>query len=289
MFRTAAAFLVAAVLTAALSCRFSPGMHAAPPIDRHALVTRHNPTLRQFDIEAPLSLGNGEFAFTADITGLQSFAEAYDQTIPLGTLSQWGCHTAPNPNSWSIEKFRFTEFASHGRQVGYADIPNNERTPEINWLRGNPHRLHLGRIGFRLAKSDGRQAKAQDLTGIEQTLDLWQGLLISRFTLNQQPVEVHTVVHPNLNLIAARIISPALGSGNIAIQISFPYGTGTMTAADWSKPDAHQTQWTPAQPGAGQFTRRLDHDVYYVAKVNSILRCTGGTRSTSPFGTASSF
>ena len=31
-------------------------------LDRRALVTRHNPTLRVFDPRAPLSVGNGEFA-----------------------------------------------------------------------------------------------------------------------------------------------------------------------------------------------------------------------------------
>ena len=34
-------------------------------INRHALVTRHNIFLRQFDVENPLTVGNGEFAFTA--------------------------------------------------------------------------------------------------------------------------------------------------------------------------------------------------------------------------------
>jgi hypothetical protein len=37
----------------------------------------------------PLSVGNGEFAFTADITGLQTFAEEYGRGMPLGTMAQW--------------------------------------------------------------------------------------------------------------------------------------------------------------------------------------------------------
>src|SRR6185503_2025774 len=37
------------------------------PIDRQALVSRHDPVLRELDVEAPLSVGNGEFEFTADI------------------------------------------------------------------------------------------------------------------------------------------------------------------------------------------------------------------------------
>ena len=46
-------------------------------IDRHALVTRHNVVLTKLDVENPLQVGNGEFAFTADISGLQTFAEAF--------------------------------------------------------------------------------------------------------------------------------------------------------------------------------------------------------------------
>ena len=91
------ATLVLAGVFALSSAALEPPWAGPAPIDRHALVTRHNVELTRFDPESPLSVGNGEFAFTADVTGLQTFPEAYDQTIPLGTLSQWGWHTAPNP------------------------------------------------------------------------------------------------------------------------------------------------------------------------------------------------
>src|SRR5215471_8444911 len=67
------------------------------PMDRAALVRRHSPVLRQFDPLSPLSVGNGEFAFTADVTGLQTFPESYEQATPLCTMSQWGWHRAPLP------------------------------------------------------------------------------------------------------------------------------------------------------------------------------------------------
>ncbi|HEV8485143.1 MAG TPA: hypothetical protein VGV87_16490, partial [Blastocatellia bacterium] len=62
-------------------------------IDRQALVDRHSPLLRRLDPLSPLSVGNGEFAFTADITGLQTFPREYESAMPLCTLSQWGWHT----------------------------------------------------------------------------------------------------------------------------------------------------------------------------------------------------
>ena len=232
-------------------------------IDRHALVSRHDPVLTRLDPESPLTVGNGEFAFTVDVTGLQTFAESYEQTIPLGTLSQWGWHTWPNPNRWSIDTFGFKPFDSHGRMVGYADIPG-ERTPEINWLRANPHRLHLGQIGFRLTRADGSAARRADLTDIRQTLDLWNGVIVSHFRLDGQPVDVQTVCHPTLDAIAVRVQSPLVASGRVRIELRFPYGTGQTTAADWSKPDAHRTVLTQPRPNEARLVRTLDADTYGV-------------------------
>ena len=232
-----------------------------PPIDRHALVSRHNVSLTRFDPESPLSVGNGEFAFTVDVTGLQTFADAFEKTIPLGTLSQWGWHTFPNPGKWTIDRFAFKEFDSHGRKVGYADIPG-ERTPEINWLRGNPHRLHLGRVGFRLTRADGSAATPADLQDIRQTLDLWNGIITSHFSLDGQAVDVETAGHPALDGVSVRVVSPLVRSGRLAIEIRFPYGTGQVTTADWSRPDAHQTALTRPGEREARFARTLDADRY---------------------------
>ena len=57
-------------------------------LDREAIVKRHNPVLRAPDITSALQVGNGEFAFSADITGLQTFSAAYEEGMPLGTMAQ---------------------------------------------------------------------------------------------------------------------------------------------------------------------------------------------------------
>ena len=234
------------------------------PIDRRALVTRHAVELLRLDPESPLSVGNGEFAFTVDATGLQTFPEAYEQTIPLGTLSQWGWHTFPNPEGWAIDRFGFTTFSSHGRAVGYADIPG-ERTPEIEWLRANPHRLHLGRIGFKLTRDDGARAAPADLTDVRQTLDLWNGAIRSRFRLGGEAVDVETIAHPSRDAISVRVVSPLLRTGQVSIELRFPYGTGQTTAADWTKPGAHRTVVSQPRPGEARFERTLDADAYHVS------------------------
>ena len=56
-------------------------------IDRRALVKRHN--IEWNDLHGQIPLGNGEFCFNADATGLQTFGGS--------TLAHWGWHSAPLP------------------------------------------------------------------------------------------------------------------------------------------------------------------------------------------------
>jgi hypothetical protein len=250
-----------------LMALWGAGAHClySEPIDRQALVTRHNPELRAFDSWNPMSVGNGDFAFTADATGLQTFAGSFTNTIPLSTLSQWGWHSFPNPKGWSIEKYHFTEFNASGRKVPYADVSRSHQNAEATWLRDNPHRLDLGEIGFVLTKADGSAAHAIDLTGVDQKLELWNGILLSKFFLEGQPVEVQTVCHPERDLIAVRVVSPLLHSGRVRIALCFPYGTAAAATADWTKPMAHETRFRPTGPESCQFDRQLDADAYHVA------------------------
>lgn len=224
--------------------------------------------ITNFDSANPLSVGNGQFCFTVDATGLQTFPEAFTNTTPLGTLSDWGWHTAPNPNAWDVDKFQFKQFPDlNGRMVPYCDVPGNNRTPEIKWLRANPHRLHLGQIGLVLKHADGSLATTNDLKNINQKLDLWNGEIVSRFTFDGEPVEVRTVCNPDQDSVAVRLKSPLLKLRRLAFLIKFPYGTGETVTADWNKPDAHETRvmQLPQQPHKAVFKRKLDNDEYFVA------------------------
>ena len=257
-------------LSVVVSAGFGIAASAQQAIDRRALVDRHAPVLRGFDTGSPLSVGNGEFAFTVDATGLQTFAEAYDEGVPLGTLSQWAWHTDPNPNGYSIDRFRLTPFESHGRQIPYADAPGDQRTPEVEWLRRNPHRLHLGRIGFLLRLKDGREATAEDVKDVEQRLELWDGTLLTRFRLDGEEVMVETLCHPTRDAIGVRVVSPLVGRGQIGIRLRFPYGSGEKTAADWTRPQAHQTKLVRSTSRNALFERELDHDRYRVSLAWSV-------------------
>ena len=52
-------------------------------IDREALVKRHNVVQTRVDRLSALSVGNGRFCCTVDITGMQTFPEYYRKGIPL--------------------------------------------------------------------------------------------------------------------------------------------------------------------------------------------------------------
>jgi protein-glucosylgalactosylhydroxylysine glucosidase len=227
--------------------------HAAGAIDRRALVTRHNPVLRKWDPLAPLSVGNGELAFTADLTGLQTFPDFYDTAMPLCTQSQWGWHSFPGRPDGELA---LTPFDTHGRPVGYPTSPGEQRDL-FQWLRENPHRLHLGRIGLTL--SDRSQIAAP-----EQTLDLWTGRMTSRFRVRDFAVEVETCCHPTLDLIAVRIRSRLLEDGAFGAVIDFPYGSPAMNAADWKQPERHTTTVLDSGANRTDLARRLDDDAYAV-------------------------
>ena len=248
-----------------------PAAAAADPIDRRSLVRRHNPTLTQLDPRSPLSVGNGEFAFTADITGLQSFPESYESGMPLCTQSQWGWHSAPMPDGLASAQLRLEDFDTYGRPVGYATSSKGQE-PLFNWLRENPHRLNLGRISLLL---DGLPLRREDVAEVHQTLDLWTGLLDSTFRLRGQPVHLQTCCHPFRDCLAITVESP---SQSLSIALDFPYGSSAMNASDWTQPGRHETQATSTnEPRTTTLSRRLDDDRYLVR-----LHWTGDTRAELP-------
>jgi hypothetical protein len=243
-------------------------------IDRQALVSRHNITLDRADPLTPLSVGNGRFAFTAGITGLQTFDKFYQQGIALCTQSEWGWHTSPNPKGYRMTDV-LENYCVAGRKVPYVSDGNYPRgySPAATWLRANPHRLDLSRIGFNLTKSDSAPANIEDLNDTSQTLDLWNGLLSSRFEFEGRPVKVTTVCHPERDVLAVRIESSLLAEGRIAVSLAFPYGREDWgDAADWDHPDRHKTRHQ-IMGGWAELTRILDADRYYVR-----VACSGGGR-----------
>ena len=241
-------------------CLMTSMAFSAQKIDRFAWVNRHNVKINAIHAFSPLSVGNGAFAFTADVTGLQTFPEAYADGIPLATMAEWGWHSFPNTNGYILAD-TLVLVDTYGRPVSYN---RNQKSPAGSFLRANPHQITLGLIGLELIKQDGSPAVSEDITAIDQTLDLWKGLLISRFTLEGQPVTVQTCVHPQQDQVAVHIQSPLIEAGRLKVRLRFPYAAGTWgrDPADWSCPEKHQTTMTVQSPTQVMFKRVMDKKTY---------------------------
>lgn len=215
----------------------SPG----PPIDRRALVARHHPVVERVDPEASLTVGNGRFAFTADVTGLQTLADhSYRHGVPTETLARWAWHSEPNPRGYTLADANRPYTEADGRTVAY---PTDGASDAGLWLRRNPHDLPLGQIAF---ETDGPAPLGpEDIRDPRQTLDLWRGVIDSRFTLGGEAVRVTTVAHPDVDLVAVRVESALLADGRLRVRLAFPRGhdlaVKNTPALDWSAPNAHRT------------------------------------------------
>jgi hypothetical protein len=244
---------------------FEIPLHAGA-INRFDLVTRHNPRLETVDFMSPFSLGNGEFAFTADVTGLQSFPEDYyNGGMPTEILSNWAWHSTPNPGHYRLEDaFEFID--THGKKIGYPTIQNSAAG---KWLRANPHRLPLGRVGFRFTKRDGKTARLEDIRDIHQKLDLWTGILESAYTVDGEFVRVLTSCHPGQDLIAVRVESPLVAEGRLSVELAFAYtydlAVKNKPALDWSHPEAHASRTVLQKPGRAVIERTIDSSFYSVS------------------------
>ena len=229
-------------------------------IDRKAVVSRHKVVLDKPELNSPLQVGNGEFAFGVDITGLQTFA-------PFNTMSQWGWHMFATPAGQRPQDFRGAEWDTHGRDVCYP--APSARQPELGqWLYSNPQRLNLGRIGLLLQLANGKEASVSDLTDVRQELDLWTGIITSHFSLEGVPVAVETCCHPTIDLISVKIKSAFVGAGRLKVQIEFPYADSREFAnfvGDWNRHDAHTTELYQPSPGRADFARTVDTARYHVS------------------------
>jgi len=221
---------------------------AASAINRHALVERHNPVVRAVDPDSPLIVGNGNFAFGCDITGLQTFADHYQRWgVPVETLSRWAWVTDENPENHTLAAASREFTLADGRVLPF---PTLASTPAGDWLRKNPRDLPLAQLGLAYTTRDGRPLAPEDIQEPEQTLDLWTGIVTSRFKIEGTPVEVTTACHPDRDTIAVRIVSPLVASGKLTARLAFPRGHDVSVkntpGLDWSQPETHETaQNTP--------------------------------------------
>ncbi|MEI9919894.1 MAG: hypothetical protein WDO14_14005 [Bacteroidota bacterium] len=235
-------------------------------IDRLSLVTRHNVVITKPDTLGSLSVGNGEFAFTVDVSGLQTFPDVYENGISLGTQAQWAWHAFPNTNKFKLSDVAKTFASCDDTKAPYAVQASEGRAGDAtNYLRSNPHRLHLAQVGLIITKANGQTATINDLTNIDQQLDLWRGKIESKYEIDGKPVKVTLLSLQDDDGIVAKIESPLLKSGNIKPVIRFPYAKDCHTCPgyDWNSPDKHTTTVDSTDTNFAIVSRVVDSTRYF--------------------------
>lgn len=196
----------------------------AQKIDRRAVVERHIIKLNHVDTLGSLSVGNGHFAFTVDVTGLQSFPLEYSKGIPLGTQADWGWHAFPNTSNFQrSETYRDVLYA--GRMVSYAlqGHQNARKDSATEYYRQNPHRIHLGHWGFRIYSKTGKLLGLTDLNSIDQRLNPYTGEIHSHFVVEGMPVDVVTFALHQDDGVQVKVNSPLLKTGRLRFFVDYPF------------------------------------------------------------------
>ena len=90
-------------------------------INRLDVVRKYNPHLSKADAKSPLTVGNGRFCFTADVTGMQTLYDEYMEETPLCTMAEWAWHTYLG-HRYTMDDVFMTEYDFLGRKVSYPRV-----------------------------------------------------------------------------------------------------------------------------------------------------------------------
>lgn len=213
-------------------------MNKTDIINRINVVKKYNPHLSNADAKSPLTVGNGRFCFTADVTGMQTLYEEYSIETPLCTMAEWAWHTYPG-HRYTMDDVHMTEYDFLGRKVSYPRVKYEGNEAAYDWVRMNPHKFNLARIALSV---DGTYLTSDMLSDINQTLDITTGVLKSDFIVNyashEYKVSVETVCDNKSDTVAFRVESDLLNKG-LCVDTHFPYASCDITGSDWLDDKIH--------------------------------------------------
>ncbi|MGN0281198.1 MAG: hypothetical protein ACI4B3_02730 [Prevotella sp.] len=235
-------------------------------IDRQAVLERNNPKVEMADPLSSLTVGNGEFAATIDVTGLQSFPENYAEGVPLTTMSAWGWHSFPNTKQLTEQESQRTVDAGHGREEVYAvEYKSEGRNKDAtSYFRVNPHRLNLGCFGLVFTDAKGEAVPLTSISDIRQELKLWEGIVESSYAVCASPVRVTTGA--NGECLFAHVATPLFAKRQAALRLRLPYPTGQHSddASDWTSTKKHTSKIVSADKQMAVIEHLIDNTRYYV-------------------------
>jgi len=257
---------------------FAASLHGCvAAINRQAVVRRFNPRRNASSSTTPLQVGNGNFAFGADVTGLQTF-------LPYNTLSTWCWHNSSlptTPNQTEPSDFTGLSWWTHDRLVNYGQ-PNPAEHDISNWMIENPQRVNLGRIGLWFGTDNITET---DLTDKRQSLDLYSGTISSAFEWHGQSVQVTTFADPWSSTVAVEIESELLAYGELGVVLDYPYMTGANKfeapfVGVWNATSNHTTRLLRQGSQQARIQHDEDSTTYFTT-----LHWVGGATISGPLPT----
>lgn len=160
---------------------------------KEEFISKYNIKLTDFNFENPLTIGNGDFAFTCDVTGLQSFYHEYN-TIPLCTMTNL---------IWAKQKgngeLPFKEYKKRSNDASVFYMTDTKALT-YNSYRDDWFKFDLFKLSFYY---DYKPLERKNISNISQTLNLYEGIIYSSFTYLSERVFVETKIpqkHHNLQI-----------------------------------------------------------------------------------------
>jgi hypothetical protein len=134
-------------------------------------------------------------------------------------------------------------------------------------MRENPHIMNLGRL--RLMRAGGRSVQPGDISGLQRTLDLWTGVQTSRYQIAGKPLTVDTCVHPSLDMVAVRIDSPSVESGELEALLDFscPALHNNGWVGNFDRDTGHETRVLKQSGQRVDLVRKVDAETYHASFV----------------------
>ncbi|KAH9950701.1 Six-hairpin glycosidase-like protein [Amylocystis lapponica] len=248
-------YALAAFLVLTLSSASSCAAGQASTIRRRAVVSRYNPTRNASSGTTPMQVGNGFFAFGADVTGLQTF-------LPWATMSDWGWKNDSLPAATTPEDiYSYRGVVWDGVQYEFG----GPAAPQ-QWLVADPGRMNLGRIGLLFRTEDGQvqNVTEADLDDIQQELDLWTGTMTSRFVLAGEEIAVKTYAAQSSSAVAIELESQLLLTGRLGLFLDFPWNDGSAKfqapfVGFWNDTGSHTTSLQSEYGLGGNVLARISH------------------------------
>ena len=179
-----------------------------------------------FDSLNTFYIGNSEFSFGVDLTGLQTFPELYKGGIPVIAMSDLGTDREANA--------------------------------------GNSYLYQPGTIGLSILKRNGKEISINNVSNPVQELNLQNGEIESRFIIEGVPVLIKTVCHSDYDMISVRIVSDLIRENRIKIKIRFPAIKTSSNGLKFDLPGTNTTRILADTNNYSILSRTRDIDNYYM-------------------------